>query len=150
MKGCNFFWCRLIHELGDFMDLVLGLLLRSWLVSVRWRINRSQVFYLWYSCSEKKKKKKKKKQIPEVFYKKSPLKNFAKFIVKYLCRSLFFNKVASVRTATLFKKRLQHRYFPVTFAKFFGILFLQNTLGRLLLWKVLQNHYENTCNGVPF
>ena len=97
-------------------------------MSVRWRINRSQVFYLWYSCSEKKKKK--KKQLPEVFYKKSLLKNFAKFIVKYLCRSLFFNKVASVRTATLFKKRLQHRYFT-------------EHPGRLLLWKVLQNHYEN-------
>ena len=30
----------------------------------------------------------------------------------------FFNKVAGVRTATLLKKRLWHRCFPVTFAKF--------------------------------
>ena len=32
------------------------------------------------------------KQPPEVFYKKSVLKNFAKFIGKQLCQSLFFNK----------------------------------------------------------
>ena len=35
-----------------------------------------------------------KKQPPEVFYKKGVLRNFAKLTVKYLCQSLFFNKVA--------------------------------------------------------
>ena len=30
----------------------------------------------------------------EVFYKKDVLKNFAKFTVKHLCQSLFFNEVA--------------------------------------------------------
>ena len=58
------------------------------------------------------------KQPPEVFYKKGVLKNFAKFTGKHLCQSLFFNKVAGIRTATLLKKRLWHKYFPVNFAKF--------------------------------
>ena len=34
------------------------------------------------------------KQPPEVFYKKSALRNFTKFTGKHLCQSLFFNKVA--------------------------------------------------------
>ena len=34
---------------------------------------------------------------------------------KQLCQSLFFNKVAGMRPATLFKKRLCHRCFPVKF-----------------------------------
>ena len=48
------------------------------------------------------------------------------------CASLFFNKVAGLRTATLVKKRPWHRCFPVNFMKFLGIPFLQNTSGRLL------------------
>ena len=32
-----------------------------------------------------------------------------------------------------FKKRLQHGYFPVKFAKFFGTLTIKNIWGRLLL-----------------
>ena len=46
------------------------------------------------------------------------LRNLAKFTAKHLCQSLFFNKVAGLRVATLLKKRLCHRYFPVNFAKF--------------------------------
>ena len=49
---------------------------------------------------------------------KSVLKNFAKFTGKHLCWSLFFNVVAGLRLATLLKKRLQHRCFPVRFEKF--------------------------------
>ena len=37
------------------------------------------------------------------------------------------------RPATLFKKRLWHRCFPLNFWKFLKIPFLQNTSGRLLL-----------------
>ena len=37
--------------------------------------------------------------------KESVLKNFAKFTGKHQCQSLFFNKVAGLRTATLFKKK---------------------------------------------
>ena len=32
------------------------------------------------------------------------LRNFTKFTGKHLCQSLFFNKVAGLRPATLFKK----------------------------------------------
>ena len=39
-------------------------------------------------------------------YKKGVLRNFAKFTVKHLCQSLFFNKIAGLRSATLLKKRL--------------------------------------------
>ena len=45
--------------------------------------------------------------------KKGVLENFAKFTEKHLCQSLFFNKFA-----TLLKKRLWHKCFPVDFAKF--------------------------------
>ena len=34
---------------------------------------------------------------PGAFYKKSVLRNFAKFTRKHLCQSLFFNKVAGLR-----------------------------------------------------
>ena len=43
---------------------------------------------------------------PEVFYKKCVLINFEQFTRKHLCQSLFFNKVAALRPATLLKKRL--------------------------------------------
>ena len=37
-----------------------------------------------------------------VLLKKGVLRNFAKFTGKHLCQSLFFNKVAGLRPATLF------------------------------------------------
>ena len=43
---------------------------------------------------------------PNVFSKKVILKNLAKFAGKHLCQSLFFDKVAGLRSATLLKKRL--------------------------------------------
>ena len=74
--------------------------------------------------------------------------HFAKFTGKYLCKRLFFNKVAGLRLATLLKKRLWHRYFPglqlylkkrlwhrcfpVNFVKVLRTSFLQNTSGQLL------------------
>ena len=54
---------------------------------------------------------------------------FAKFTGKHLCQSLFFNKVADLRSATLLKKSLWYRCFPVNFAKFLRTPFLQNTSG---------------------
>ena len=65
--------------------------------------------------------------------KKGVRTKFTKFTRKHLCQSLFFNKVAGLRPATLLKKRLWHRCFPVNFAKFQRAPFLQNTSGRLLL-----------------
>ena len=67
-------------------------------------------------------------------FRKSAFRNFAKFTVKHLCQSLFFNKAAALRPASLLKERLWHRCFPMNFAKFLGAPFLQNTFGRLLLW----------------
>ena len=55
---------------------------------------------------------------PEVFFKKGLLQTFVKF---------------RREPATLLKKRLWHRYFPVNFANFLRTPFLQNTTGRLLL-----------------
>ena len=49
--------------------------------------------------------------------KKSILKNFKKFIDKHLCQSFFFNKIAGLRSATLLKKKIRHRCFPVNFVK---------------------------------
>ena len=65
--------------------------------------------------------------------KKVVLKNFAKFTGKHLCQSLFFNKVAGLRPATLFKKRLWHKCFPVNFAKFHRTPFYIEHLWWLLL-----------------
>ena len=70
---------------------------------------------------------------PEVFCKKGALKNFTKSIGKHLCQSLFFNKVAGLRPATLLKKRLWHRCFPVSFVRFLWTPFLKEHLWWLLL-----------------
>ena len=67
-------------------------------------------------------------QKQECSVRKCVLRNFAKFIEKHLCQS------AGLRPATLLKKRLWNRCFPVNFAKFLRTLFLQNTLRRLLLY----------------
>ena len=61
---------------------------------------------------------------------KGILRNFAKFTGKHLCKSLFFNKVANLRSVALLKMRL---CFPVNFVKFLRTPFLQNTSWRLLL-----------------
>ena len=65
---------------------------------------------------------------PEVFYKKGVLRNFIKFTGKHLCQSLFFNKGAGLRPATLLKKRLWHRCFPVNFEKLLRTPFLTEHL----------------------
>ena len=57
----------------------------------------------------------------QMFLKIGVLKNFSNF-----CQSLFFNKVAGPRPATLLKKRPRHRCFTVNFAKFVRTSFLQN------------------------
>ena len=57
------------------------------------------------------------------------LKNFAKLAGKHLYQSLFFNKAAGLSPATLLKKRLWHRCFPVNFAKFLRTTFERKTPG---------------------
>ena len=46
---------------------------------------------------------------------------------KHLSENFLFNKVKGLRLATLSKKRLWHRCFPVNFTKFLRTPFLQNT-----------------------
>ena len=70
--------------------------------------------------------------------KRGVLKNFANFTGKHLYQSLFFNKVAGLTNAILFKNRLWHRCFPVNLAKFLRIPFLHNTSGQLLLFFYLR------------
>ena len=69
----------------------------------------------------------------EAFCKKGVLKNFSKLTGKHLCKSLFFNKVESLRPATLLKKRLWHRCFPRNFVKFLRTSFFIEHLGWLLM-----------------
>ena len=67
--------------------------------------NRNLVSRLWIkyklSCNHLI-----KKQPPEVFFKESILRNFAKFTEKNLCQSLFYNRVADLMPATLLKNGL--------------------------------------------
>ena len=67
-----------------------------------------------------------------MFCKKDVRRNFTKFTGKHLCQSFSFNKVTGVRPATLLKKRLCHRCFPVNFAKFLRTPFLTEHLWWLL------------------
>ena len=55
-------------------------------------------------------------------------RNFTKFTGKHLCQSLFFNKVAGPRPATLWNKRLWYRCFPVNFMKFLRTPFYKTRL----------------------
>ena len=65
---------------------------------------------------------------PKVFRKKSVLRNFAKFTGKHPCQSLFFNKLAGLKSPTLLRKRLWYRCFPVNSAKFLRTPFLTEHL----------------------
>ena len=58
---------------------------------------------------------------------KGVLRNFSKFTGKHLCQSLFFNKGAGW-PATLLKKRLWHRYFPVNLKIFKSTFFIEHFL----------------------
>ena len=77
---------------------------------------------------------------PEVFCRKVVLRNFSKITGKDLCQDFFFNKVAALRPATLLKKRLWHRCFPVNYEKFLRTHFLQNTIGGCFLLLIYINY----------
>ena len=53
----------------------------------------------------------------EVICKKGVLRNFAKFRGKHLCQSLFLNKVAGLRPATLLKKKTLAHVFSCEFCE---------------------------------
>ena len=78
---------------------------------------------------------------PELFCKKGVLRKFTEFAGKYLCQSLFFNKFAGLKPATLLKMRLWRRCFPVNCLKFLRIPFYIEYLRWLLLRVVLSFFY---------
>ena len=61
------------------------------------------------------------------------IKNFAMFIGKHLCWSVFFNKYKGLKACNFNKNRLQHKLFPVQFAKFLRTPFFTEHVRRLLL-----------------
>ena len=63
------------------------------------------------------------------------LRNLTKFTGQHLCQSLFFIKVSGLGPATLFKKRLWNRCFPVNFVKFLRTPFYIERLWWLLFWR---------------
>ena len=67
----------------------------------------------------------------ELFCKKYVLENFEVFTGKHLCRSLFFNKVADLRSSTSIKRDSDMGFFA-NFAKFLRTLFSENTYGSCL------------------
>ena len=69
------------------------------------------------------------------------LKYFTKFTGKHLCQSLFFNKGADLRPAALLKKRLWHRCFPVSSAKYLRTLFYRTPLAASRIF-FLSFHYS--------
>ena len=78
---------------------------------------------------------------------KGVLRNVATFTRKHLCQSLFFNKVAGLRPATLLKKRLWHTCFSV------AVVFFVNFGSGGYFWKQSllsseSNHYSQACRPV--
>ena len=61
-----------------------------------------------------------------ISFRKCVLEHFAKFTGNHLCRSLVFDNIVSLRSATLLKRRLRHRCFPVNSAKFLRAPFIEN------------------------
>ena len=87
-----------------------------------------QIFFLVSLCRDSR---------SQIFYKIGVLKSFKIFIGKLLCWSLFlikmplFNK--GLKVCNFIEKRLQHRFFPVKFAKFLRTPFFIEHLRWLLL-----------------
>ena len=68
------------------------------------------------------------KQPPEFFCKKGVFTNFTKFTGKKPVPEPLFNKVAGLIPATLLKKTLWHRRFPVNFMKLLKASFVTEHL----------------------
>ena len=83
---------------------------------------------LFFSPQELNQRFRTRSSRPEVFCKKSVLRKFSKLTGKHLCQILFL-----IKRLSLLKKRLQHRCFPVTFAKVLRTSFLTEHLRWLFL-----------------
>ena len=94
-------------------------------------------------CQIKKKKEildsENQKQSLTDAFNKGVLENFAYFTRKYLCWSLFFNKVAGLQ---LYYRRLEQKCFPVKFVKFLRTPFLTEHLRWLLLENLFRSSRE--------
>ena len=83
--------------------------------------------------------------------KKGVLKNLTgKVTGKLLCQSLFFYKAEGLRPATLLRKRVWHRCFPVNFVKFLRTPFLQNTSGYCFFVDYLKLNFMHQWNKTWF
>ena len=81
---------------------------------------------------------------PEVFCKKGVFRIFTKFTGKHMCQSIFFNKVADLRPATLLKTRLWHKCFPGNFDKFLRTPFyIEHPWWLLLDWIIFEIESSN-------
>ena len=69
----------------------------------------------------------------QMLFKVSVLKRFSNFTGKWQCRSLFLMNLWSWKGQHFFKKRLQHKCFPVKFAEFLRAPFSTEQLRWLLL-----------------
>ena len=86
----------------------------------------------------------------ELFSRKGVLRNFAKFTGKYLYQSLFVNKVAGLKPATILKKSFWHSCFPVNFVKLLRTTFFKEHFRWLLL--TVQNmllHVNQLIHSFP-
>ena len=70
----------------------------------------------------------------EVFCKKGALNHLVKFTEQSLLRGSFSIKVVSLQSATLLKRRLQHRCFPVNVVKYLRTPILIKNSGGLLCY----------------
>ena len=91
-----------------------------------------------------------RKQSPRGVLQKGALRNFQNLQENTCARVSFFLKKLQTSAATLLKRRLWYRYFPVNFAKFLWTLFLTIYLPWLLLNNWNYRHcliYKNfTCS----
>ena len=71
-----------------------------------------------------------------MFCQKSVLRNFANFIGKHLCQSLFFNKVVGLKSATLQREETLAQVFSGEFCEISKNTFFLQSTPRWLLLKV--------------
>ena len=67
---------------------------------------------------------------------------FVTFIGKHLYRAVF-NKIADLRASNFIKKKFQHRYLPVKFAKYSRTPIFNNIYEQLLLYFHYNPHHHN-------
>ena len=84
----------------------------------------------------------------QMFFKIGALKYVANFTEKHLCHSIFFNKVADLRPATLLKKTLRQRCSSANFGKFFrAVFFTEHPSGCFCLFTVNIKLKRHNCDN---